>query len=251
MRSSRSGLRAICLLAVTGSLTASDTGGSVRLSDTALMTGRLDSVYLSIEAPEAIAGLQFSLNYDPDKLKVGMPVLSGANRHFSAFPAAGEGSLKVVAINLQGKTLDLSSAVLVFPVETKTKKSGSTELILKDFLASSPKGEKVSLRVSNGKVSIVTELPQRVRVAVDSRVSKKGEAALRLEFPRTLDFRLTICAATGKVLRQLRAGILPAGVHQLVWDGKNDAGSELPAGDYVCRLNVGQQEYSAPVTLRQ
>jgi hypothetical protein len=51
--------------------------------------------------------------------------------------------------------------------------------------------------------------------------------------------RLVIYDLAGRPVRNWAATQQAAGVHTFEWNGNNDSGRRLPAGEYVCRLTVG------------
>lgn len=51
---------------------------------------------------------------------------------------------------------------------------------------------------------------------------------------------LVVYDALGRQVRSLVAGILPAGVHALVWDGRDDRGQGVGSGPYLVELRLGQ-----------
>lgn len=59
-----------------------------------------------------------------------------------------------------------------------------------------------------------------------------------LDLPRTRSVRLAIYNACGQLVRSVEAGPLPAGSHRLQWDGRDDHGTELPSGLYLCQLEA-------------
>ncbi len=63
---------------------------------------------------------------------------------------------------------------------------------------------------------------------------------LRFESAVEGPLRLLVVDPAGRILRQLAAGVFPAGHHTVVWDGRNDAGERLPSGVYLARL-VGDE----------
>jgi hypothetical protein len=76
--------------------------------------------------------------------------------------------------------------------------------------------------------------------------------------PRTtLSFGLPAAAAgdlqvydlAGRHVRQLAAGRFAAGTHRIRWDGRDDAGGEVPTGVYLVRLRAGEQAASVRLTL--
>ena len=52
---------------------------------------------------------------------------------------------------------------------------------------------------------------------------------------------LTIYNVLGQPLRQVWTGPLPAGEHQLTWDGRDAQGQPVATGVYVYRLQVDEQ----------
>jgi len=50
--------------------------------------------------------------------------------------------------------------------------------------------------------------------------------------------RLEVFDARGRTVRRLLAAVLPAGRHELVWDGRDDGGSPVASGTYFARLTT-------------
>jgi len=63
--------------------------------------------------------------------------------------------------------------------------------------------------------------------------------------------RLTVYDLTGRPVRTLFDGVMAAGQHEAEWDGKNEFGSQVPSGMYVCRLTAGQQTSIRKITFLQ
>jgi len=67
----------------------------------------------------------------------------------------------------------------------------------------------------------------------------EGPAKLGVELSSAADrAALVISDAAGVPVRTLDAGKLPAGVSTFEWDGRNDAGTRLPAGEYRLRVEA-------------
>jgi flagellar basal-body rod modification protein FlgD len=58
---------------------------------------------------------------------------------------------------------------------------------------------------------------------------------------------IEIVNATGTVVRTIPLGSQPAGLAEFSWDGENDAGTRVPAGDYKVRATVNGE--TAPTLL--
>jgi hypothetical protein len=68
------------------------------------------------------------------------------------------------------------------------------------------------------------------------------ETALRAELPRAGRVEVAVYDAAGQRVRTLVEGWLPAGVHALSWDGRDEGGREVGSGVYLARLRAGGAE---------
>ncbi|WP_428718959.1 flagellar hook assembly protein FlgD [Undibacterium curvum] len=60
-----------------------------------------------------------------------------------------------------------------------------------------------------------------------------GKSVYALDMPQAADkASLVIRDQSGAVVRTIALGALPAGLNNMTWDGKNDAGTTLPNGNY-------------------
>ncbi|MBK7368783.1 MAG: hypothetical protein IPJ04_12995 [Candidatus Eisenbacteria bacterium] len=65
-----------------------------------------------------------------------------------------------------------------------------------------------------------------------------AHGVLRLAVPRTSRVRVTVFDATGRSIRTLADGELPAGTHTLEWDGADAAGHRAANGLYFARCDA-------------
>jgi hypothetical protein len=65
--------------------------------------------------------------------------------------------------------------------------------------------------------------------------------AIGYQLPAAAQVRLEIYDLLGQKVRVLAAGVEAAGFHQVVWDGRDEAGREVASGTYLCRLQAGAQ----------
>ena len=61
--------------------------------------------------------------------------------------------------------------------------------------------------------------------------------------------RLAIYNISGQLVRELSAGNLPAGQHEIVWDGHDTDGAQVGSGVYIARLMAGDRTAVRKVTL--
>jgi hypothetical protein len=69
-----------------------------------------------------------------------------------------------------------------------------------------------------------------------------GHTTLLLDLPRAERTKLCLHDASGRLIRTLVDGHLPAGQTPLVWDGCDETGSRAAAGAYWARLRAGGQQ---------
>ncbi len=74
---------------------------------------------------------------------------------------------------------------------------------------------------------------------------------LRFALAQSGEAKVAIYDAAGRLVRTVVDGLHDAGLHQVIWDGTDDGGRELPSGVYWARVWDGIQESSAKlVSLR-
>jgi hypothetical protein len=72
----------------------------------------------------------------------------------------------------------------------------------------------------------------------------RQESAVRLGLPREAAVLLGVHDLSGRAVRRLFEGRLPAGWHRLGWDGRDAGGREVPAGLYFYRLEAEGRIYT-------
>lgn len=88
--------------------------------------------------------------------------------------------------------------------------------------ASTPEDEILALALSPGAPNPFTD-----------------RTLLRLALPQAADVELVVYDVAGRTVRTLAAGPLPAGEHEVIWDGRDDLGEDAASGIYFCRATVG------------
>jgi photosystem II stability/assembly factor-like uncharacterized protein len=68
-----------------------------------------------------------------------------------------------------------------------------------------------------------------------------ASTTIRYDLARPAHVTLLVADPSGRIVRRLRGGPQDAGPYRLEWDGRNDAGREVPAGIYLYVLHAGDQ----------
>ena len=88
-------------------------------------------------------------------------------------------------------------------------------------------------------------VPPQFRLDVPKPSVFRRNVTLNYALPRTAEVSLSMYDATGAMVRKLVQSKSPAGVHAVTWDGNDNAGREVPAGAYFCRLEAGGRRTTA------
>lgn len=97
-----------------------------------------------------------------------------------------------------------------------------------------------TLELAFGTPTGVAVDPETVAPAIRLRPAYpnpfQAQATIAFELARAADGTLTVFDVQGRRVRELRRGFLPAGLHRVLWDGRNEAGLAVASGTYFYRL---------------
>lgn len=77
----------------------------------------------------------------------------------------------------------------------------------------------------------------------------RGPSTLDLELGRPGRAQITIIDASGRLVRALVEGSLPAGRHQFAWDGRDERGGRVASGVYFVRAGCGDRHETRRLTV--
>ncbi len=93
------------------------------------------------------------------------------------------------------------------------------------------------------------ELPTEVALApLGANPWRGGAMSLRFDLPRAARASLAVFDVSGRLVRTLAGGDLPAGRHLAAWDGADANGHALPNGIYLVRLSTDERQITRRVT---
>jgi hypothetical protein len=70
-----------------------------------------------------------------------------------------------------------------------------------------------------------------------------GQHELRFTLPASADVRLRVLDLNGRLVREIRAGEMPAGTHVLRWDQHDAGGQRVASGMYFATLEAGTERW--------
>jgi flagellar hook assembly protein FlgD len=69
-----------------------------------------------------------------------------------------------------------------------------------------------------------------------------GQSRFAFDLPAASNVSMDIFDVRGRLVRTLDGGEFGEGRNHIVWDGRNALGTDLPAGVYLARFNVGGRQ---------
>jgi hypothetical protein len=85
----------------------------------------------------------------------------------------------------------------------------------------------------------VAGVPSKYRISQNYPNPFNLETQIRFEMPESGKVRLQIYNILGELVRTLLDVEMTEGVHQLIWDGRNEFGEIVSPGIYVCHFGTG------------
>lgn len=72
---------------------------------------------------------------------------------------------------------------------------------------------------------------------------------IKYALPSICNVQMAVFGVDGRRVRQLVMGTVPAGTHQVTWDGRDDRGQQVAAGVYFYRLTAGDRTLTKKMVL--
>lgn len=128
------------------------------------------------------------------------------------------------------------------------------DLHAKSSVSVRPERETSSFKLVMGTEAFVEReradvLPESVSLQPGYPNPFRERATLTYALPERSEVRLAIYDVLGRRVRVLAEGPVPAGVHQVQWDGRDGGGRPLASGLYFIRLEAGGQQQIRKITL--
>ncbi len=75
-----------------------------------------------------------------------------------------------------------------------------------------------------------------------------GSTSITFAIPKRAETRVQIFDSMGRLVRQVHSGQMEQGRHEVVWNGKSSAGTDMPSGMYLCRVQTGSSVLTLKLT---
>jgi len=98
-------------------------------------------------------------------------------------------------------------------------------------------------------LQVEINLPQNFVLSQNFPNPFNPETSIRYELPEAVDVKVSIFNLLGNEIRTLVHEQKEAGVHSIIWNGKDNAGREVATGAYLYRIKAGEFVETKRVTL--
>jgi hypothetical protein len=100
-----------------------------------------------------------------------------------------------------------------------------------------------------GLVNVTIQAPESLVLHQNYPNPFNPSTSIAFELPKTAHVRLEVFNNSGQLIRQLLDEEVPAGMHTVVWDAKNEQGLTAPSGLYFIILNCDGKSQTRKLTL--
>ena len=91
------------------------------------------------------------------------------------------------------------------------------------------------------------QIPDRFNLAGNYPNPFNPSTAIQFELPWASNMELMVYDIRGRLVKDLWKGVIDGGVHELIWDGLDQLGRQVPSGLYIARLVT--PEYSKSIKM--
>jgi len=193
-----------------------------------------------IEYSGPVRGFEFELEYDPALVKVHSPGLSKFQDHVMvSSKESGTGGLKILAADLQGGAIEgLDRSFITIPVEFIGHQYQVAPVSVEDIRLAGADGSLVNV-VARTTTSDVKVIPGEFALQQNFPNPFNPSTEIRYDLPDEGFVNLVVYNMVGQKVRTLRSETMQPGYHSMVWDGRNDVGSQVATGMYFYSIQTG------------
>jgi hypothetical protein len=205
-----------------------------------LLPGSSGEVKIIADLEVPAAGAQFEISYDPEQVSFQVPVLAGRADHFlMEYRDNKNGSLKVLLYNMSNNPIPVGEGnIISIPATLSSYVEEKANIELKQVVLADQKAALIPVGGGEHSVPVAFELNQNYPNPFNPSTTIKFTLPSQHE-GGALNTTLRIYNVLGELVRTLVDEPMAPGTHDVMWDGKDESGSQVASGIYFYRLRSG------------
>jgi hypothetical protein len=215
----------------------------IRLDCEELLSGGSGDVKVLADLEVPVAGAQLEINYDPDEVSFQVPRLSERSDHFLIeYRDSGKGKLTLLLYNWSNQPIQVGDGnIISLPAVLSPLADEDVRIELKQAVLADEKAALIPVRDGSPSVPIAFELEQNYPNPFNPSTTIKFTLPSQVG-GGSLATTLRIYNVLGQLVRTLVDEPMDAGTHNVIWDGKDEHGSQVASGIYFYKLRSGDYE---------
>ena len=213
-----------------------------------------DSFQIDIKVQDVtnLFGLSFELQYSQEQYVSPVSVLTdpfiGSDLVVLIHEEIGKVSVGVSRKSGQGGISNSGAVIQILMSGNKTAPSGTqVDLSLLNVVAIDPQGNSINFIVENGEftTSVNPLMNRSDKIPTSFHLSQNypnpfnPQTNISFQIPKTTQVVLKIFDIVGQEIHTLINREMPAGDHEVIWDGRDNNGREMASGVYIYMLKAG------------
>jgi hypothetical protein len=215
-----------------------------------LLAGSSDQVEVLADLEVPVAGAQLQIEYDPAQVTFQVPRLAERSDHFLVeYRDDGNGKLNLLMYNLSNRPIPAGEgSIISLPAILSPYASEDLNIQLKQVVLADEKAALIPVGDGAPSIPVAFELDQNYPNPFNPSTT------IRFSLPVQsgggyLPTTLRVYNVLGQMVRTLVDEPMAAGTHEIIWDGKDNHGSQVASGIYFYKLRSGDYEDTKKMVL--
>jgi hypothetical protein len=202
-----------------------------------ILENRTQHLPIELDYTGSIAGMQFTLTYDPTQLQVGAPVTTDRLSGMSIEYMDDGGEIRMLIYSAEGQSIASAAAPLFYlPVELRAG-AQETGIAIDDIVLASVQGHAIQVLTPSGSHRVAA-LPTSFALKHNAPNPFNPSTTIAYEVPQKAHISLTIYNLLGQEVVRLVDEPKLAGRYEVIWHGLNGNGQGVASGIYMYRLTT-------------
>jgi hypothetical protein len=215
-----------------------------------LLAGSSDEVEVLANLEVPVAGAQLEIEYDPAQVTFKVPRLAERSDHFLVeYRDDGSGKLNLLMYNLSNRPIPAGEgSIISLPAVLSPYASDDVKIQLKKVVLADEKAALIPVGEGAPSIPVAFKLDQNYPNPFNPSTAIKFSLPAR-SGGGYLPTTLRVYNVLGQLVRTLVDEPMAAGTHEIIWDGKDDHGSQVASGIYFYKLRSGDYEDTKKMVL--